>query len=99
MVGRILRIARTSLVCSFLFVLAVNLLPEIFLHPFVAYAGFLLIPGIWIAYDILEGSVHDLSPFIIMQLVNILFYWIIFALLLALRRKGTRESREQARQS
>jgi hypothetical protein len=74
-----------SLLCATLFVPAVFVLGGFVDHiggpPYVDY---LLGPGVWVAYGLLAGNVHELSPIIVTITINILFYWIIFSLLLSL---------------
>jgi hypothetical protein len=85
-----------SLLFAFLFVFAVFVLGGFFDHTDVdTYLGYLLGPGAWFAYGVLDGNVHELSPFIITVMINILFYWVVFGLLLGLLRR--RKARKDAK--
>jgi NhaP-type Na+/H+ or K+/H+ antiporter len=84
------RRTRTSLICAFIFVIAITLLGVTFDDSVVGYAGYALSPGIWIVYAIFEPNNQDLMPIMMMLLVNILIYWILFRLLLGLSRRSRR---------
>jgi hypothetical protein len=87
------RLIWTSLLCAFLFELGIFVVGGFFEHTDAEiYLDYLLGPGAWIAYGLLEGNVHELSPSVICETVNVLFYWIIFVLLFGLlgRRRARR---------
>ena len=92
------RLIWTSLLCAFLFEFALLELGGFFARTNVgSYLAYLLGPGAWIAYGLLEGNVHELSPFVICETVNVVFYWIIFGLLFGLL--GRRNARNAAKAS
>lgn len=78
---------RDSLCWSFLFVLAITYLAGPLAGTFFGYLGFLLIPGEWAVYSNFEVNNHDLLPFLMAWLVNVLVYGIVFAPLLGRRRR------------
>jgi len=81
------KLLRISLLYALILVAAITLLPAPLASTFVGYLGFLLTPGIWVVYDHFDVNNHDILPLLAAELVNILLYWIIFALFLGLRRK------------
>jgi hypothetical protein len=87
---------RTALIYAFALVIGATLIGFAFSDTLVGYVGFLLSPGIWIVYLNLDVNNHDLLPFVSAQLINIFVYWMAFALLLGLFRKGRREKMETA---
>jgi hypothetical protein len=86
------RRTRASLICAFLFVVAITLLGTFFADSVIGYAGYALSPGIWIVYGIFEPNDQDVMPLLLMELVNILIYWLPFALLLGLSRQSGRRN-------
>ena len=72
---------RRSLAWSFLFVIVINVLLVAVAGTFLGYVGLLLFPGEWAIYANFDVSIHkDLWALVLVELVNVLFYWIIFLL-------------------
>jgi hypothetical protein len=92
------KLMRVSLICSIAFLIAAGLLAEILADTPVGYLGYLLTPGIWIVYDGFDVNNHDLLPLVAALLLDILVYWIAFALLLGLSWKTRRGKMAQAGQ-
>jgi hypothetical protein len=92
------KLMRVSLICSFVLLMAVGLLSVVFADTFLAYLGYLLHPGIWVVYHGFEVNNHDLLPLVAALLLDILVYWIMFALLLSLSSRIRRGKMEQAEQ-
>jgi len=88
-----LKLIRASLICAFLLLAAAGLLAMAFADTFLVYLGYVLTPGIWVVYDRFDVNAHGPLPLVAALLLDILVYWIIFALLLGLswkpRRGGT----------
>ena len=93
-----LKLMQASLIYSFALVMAATLIGITFEDTFVGYLGFLLAPGIWTVYLMFDVNNHALLPFISAQLINILVYWILFALLLGLSSRAASGSMEQTGQ-
>ena len=80
-----------SLAWSFLLVLVVNLVLVAVAGTFPGYIEWLLFPGEWTVYANLDVSIHnDLWALVLAELIDVLVYWPLIALLLSLlwRRRG-----------
>lgn len=79
------KLIRTSLLYSFLLVFALNALGTIFegtILNFLALPSMLMAPGIWIVYGLFDVNNHDLLPFVLAELIDLLIYWLVFMMLL-----------------
>ena len=65
-----LRLIRSPLLHAILLVFGVILLGGLLDRSYRGIVGYLLSPGAWVAYGILEGNVHELHPFLITLLVQ-----------------------------
>src|ERR1700712_3707984 len=92
------RLTCVSLVYAFMLVFGATLLGMAFDDTLVGYVGFLLTPGIWAVYDMFDVDNHDVLPLFAAQLINLLVYWALLALLLGLSSKGGRGRAEKATQ-
>ena len=87
-----LKLIRASLICAFLLLAAAGLLAMAFADTFLVYLGYVLTPGIWVVYYHFDANNHDLLPLVAALLLDVLLYWIFFALLLGLSWKPRRGS-------
>ena len=79
-------LTQRALLCAFLLLLGIQVLGSVVANTPLAYVGYLLTPGIWFAYELVEVDDHDLLPFVMAELANLLLYWILFIPLVALWR-------------